>query len=64
MSTDTWTLSEISAAILSYRSDSAKTASQVGAGNKPPAETIEKWRSYLPDDCIKTMIEMGWDKTG
>jgi hypothetical protein len=22
---------------------------------------ILEWMSYLPDDCVKTMIEMGWD---
>ena len=24
---------------------------------------ILQWRSYLPEDCIKTMIDMGWDVT-
>jgi hypothetical protein len=24
---------------------------------------ILQWMSYLPEDCIKTMIEMGWDVT-
>jgi hypothetical protein len=22
---------------------------------------ILQWTSYLPEDCIRTMIEMGWD---
>jgi hypothetical protein len=22
---------------------------------------ILEWMSYLPDDCVKKMIEMGWD---
>jgi hypothetical protein len=26
-------------------------------------ENIQKWMSYLPKDCIRTMIEMGWDVT-
>jgi hypothetical protein len=26
-------------------------------------ENIQKWMSYLPEDCINTMIEMGWDVT-
>ena len=26
-------------------------------------ENILKWMSYLPEDCIRTMIEMGWDVT-
>jgi len=24
---------------------------------------ILQWMSYLPEDCIKTMIQMGWDVT-
>jgi hypothetical protein len=24
---------------------------------------ILQWMSYLPEDCIKTMIAMGWDVT-
>jgi hypothetical protein len=26
-------------------------------------ENILKWMQYLPEDCIRTMIEMGWDVT-
>ena len=26
-------------------------------------ENILNWMSYLPEDCIKTMILMGWDIT-
>jgi hypothetical protein len=26
-------------------------------------ENILRWRSYLPEDCVKTMIAMGWDVT-
>jgi hypothetical protein len=25
------------------------------------AENIRIWRSYLPKDCVDTMIKMGWD---
>jgi hypothetical protein len=24
------------------------------------AENIRLWRSYLPEDCVETMIRMGW----
>jgi len=24
---------------------------------------VQAWRSYLPSDCVNTMIEMGWDRT-
>jgi hypothetical protein len=26
-------------------------------------ENIAQWKTYLPEDCAKTMIEMGWDVT-
>jgi hypothetical protein len=26
-------------------------------------ENILQWMSYLPEDCIRTMIDMGWDIT-
>jgi hypothetical protein len=26
-------------------------------------ENILQWMAYLPKDCIKTMIRMGWDVT-
>jgi hypothetical protein len=26
-------------------------------------ENILQWMSYLPEDCIRTMIAMGWDVT-
>ncbi len=24
---------------------------------------IQYWRSFLPEDCVITMIKMGWDRT-
>lgn len=24
---------------------------------------IRRWMAYLPEDCVKTMIRMGWDVT-
>jgi hypothetical protein len=26
-------------------------------------EGLSQWMAYLPKDCIKTMIHMGWDVT-
>jgi hypothetical protein len=26
-------------------------------------ENILQWMSYLPEDCVRTMTEMGWDIT-
>jgi len=25
------------------------------------ANNVRQWRSYLPEDCVNTMIQMGWD---
>ena len=34
-----------------------------GADVARSKENILRWTSYLPDDCVRTMIEMGWDNT-
>jgi hypothetical protein len=26
-------------------------------------ENVLQWMAYLPEDCIRTMIQMGWDVT-
>jgi hypothetical protein len=26
-------------------------------------DNISRWLSYLPADCVRTMIRMGWDVT-
>jgi hypothetical protein len=37
---------------------------QVNADDAARSEkNILQWMSYLPEDCIRTMIEMGWDVT-
>jgi hypothetical protein len=50
---------------LSEASD-ATAPVQVGVGHADAArskENILQWMSYLPTDCVNTMIEMGWDIT-
>ncbi len=27
------------------------------------ARIIRLWRSYLPEDCVNTMVKMGWHRT-
>ena len=27
-----------------------------------PADNIETWMAYLPQDCVATMVKMGWDR--
>jgi hypothetical protein len=34
-----------------------------GADAARSKENILQWMSYLPTDCVKSMIEMGWDVT-
>jgi hypothetical protein len=51
-----------------FSAEPADAAAPVEArGNENDAarseENILKWMSYLPEDCIRTMIEMGWDVT-
>jgi hypothetical protein len=26
-------------------------------------QNVRLWRSYLPQECVDTMIRMGWDET-
>jgi hypothetical protein len=30
---------------------------------KRSVQNILQWNSYLPPDCVKTMVRMGWDYT-
>ena len=32
-------------------------------GGTHAADNISQWTSYLPPDCVKAMIAMGWDRT-
>jgi hypothetical protein len=40
---------------------SLKSAANDDAASTRSANNIRQWRSYLPEDCITTMIQMGWD---
>ena len=33
------------------------------ADAKRSAKNIQQWNSYLPADCVRTMVRMGWDYT-
>ena len=33
------------------------------ADAKNSVKNILLWNSYLPSDCVKTMVRMGWDYT-
>jgi hypothetical protein len=46
-------------------SDSASSA-EVGTNDAEVARSennVLQWMTYLPEDCIRTMIQMGWDVT-
>jgi hypothetical protein len=34
-----------------------------GANAARSEENILQWMTYLPEDCVRTMIDMGWDIT-
>ena len=46
-------------------SESSDAVLAIGAQADDDVERSEsnilQWMSYLPEDCIKTMIAMGWD---
>jgi hypothetical protein len=33
------------------------------ADAKRSVKNISQWNSYLPTDCVRTMVRMGWDYT-
>jgi hypothetical protein len=44
----------------------ASAPAGVGVGNADMVrseENILRWMAYLPQDCVETMIRMGWDVT-
>lgn len=47
---------------------SCATATTIGvladaAGAARSEKNIVQWTSYLPEDCIRAMVAMGWDVT-
>jgi hypothetical protein len=49
------------------REEPSGVAAPLGAAAADDAarseQNILQWMSYLPEECIRTMIEMGWDIT-
>jgi hypothetical protein len=33
------------------------------ADAKRSVKNISQWNAYLPTDCVRTMVSMGWDYT-
>jgi hypothetical protein len=48
-----------------YLSENTKVFAKrtIGVNSMRSAGNIRLWKLYLPEDCINTMIEMGWDRT-
>jgi hypothetical protein len=44
---------------IAARADARETAVDIAHSE----ENILQWMSYLPEDCIRTMVLMGWDIT-
>jgi hypothetical protein len=43
---------------------SAPVEVQVSSADAARSEdNILRWMEYLPEDCVRTMIDMGWDIT-
>jgi hypothetical protein len=66
MNTDAWPATAIFAA-LNVRSLDSNTGSRERTtfriNSMRSVGNIRLWRSYLPEDCVNTMIKMGWDQT-
>jgi hypothetical protein len=65
METDTLVQQQDFVEILGQPSDAAAPveARANGADVARSEGNILRWMSYLPEDCVRTMIEMGWDVT-
>ncbi len=44
---------------IAARADARESAADIAHSE----ENILRWMSYLPEDCIRTMVLMGWDIT-
>jgi hypothetical protein len=51
--------------LIEFPMELADTASTLDARTDAARSenNILQWMSYLPEDCVKTMIQMGWDIT-
>ncbi len=65
MNTDAWPATAIFAAlhVRSLDSDTGSERTTFRVNSMRSLGNIRRWRSYLPEDCVDTMIKMGWDQT-
>jgi hypothetical protein len=59
------TVMDIDSSILApfLRSNASTEITERPADIERSERNIRLWKSYLPPDCVNTMIRMGWDKT-
>jgi len=48
--------------LLSHKSNRCRVPVRA-ADAKNSVKNILLWNSYLPSDCVRTMVRMGWDYT-
>jgi hypothetical protein len=65
MEADSKTQQRVSAEVPTEPSGtSAPVEVQVGSADAARSkDNILRWMAYLPGDCVRTMIDMGWDTT-
>jgi len=64
MKTDAQTFERVGAATHPISDSAAEINEPADAASAArAADNILLWTSYLPPDCIKSMIAMGWDRT-
>jgi hypothetical protein len=64
MDTDSHTRQLLAAVSLMESADASPPFSARNAAEIAHSESnILQWMAYLPEDCIKSMIAMGWDFT-
>jgi hypothetical protein len=65
MNVDAWPRAAIFAALHTQTLDcpTENPERRFRINNLRSVKNILVWRSYLPEDCVNTMIQMGWDQT-
>jgi hypothetical protein len=49
--------------LLEELSDTSSIDVQNDADVARSENNVRTWMAYLPEDCVRTMIQMGWDVT-
>jgi hypothetical protein len=63
MDTHTQTLQRVIFDLLGGLSVASSMDAQSDADVARSEKNVLKWMAYLPEDCVRTMIQMGWDVT-